>query len=114
MAKLEAENGSLARRLEAMETPDAVTLHPRTIESYIAEVDTLASTLAAGKNAEAVGIVQEAVDHIKVYRRRKNGPVEFDIAETVEHLLFPQMGLVVPEGGFEPPTLRFSVACSTN
>ena len=21
---------------------------------------------------------------------------------------------VVPEGGFEPPTLRFSVACSTN
>ena len=59
-------------------------------------------------------IVRKLVDHIKVCPREKGQPVVFDIAGKLTALLNPSVGQLVPRGGIEPPTLRFSVACSTN
>ncbi len=105
---------ALAARMADMDPPDAVTMHPKAIESYLGKIERLAETITAGRNAEAIAIVRELVDHITVFPREKNEPVTFEVAGTLAALLDPSVGSVVPRGGIEPPTLRFSVACSTN
>ena len=110
LTELEEEKRAVADKLAAMETEEVVAMHPKAVETYLAAIDRLAGSLASGADKEALAIVRELVDHITVHPREKGAPVVFDIAGRLAALLKPSVGSLVPRGGIEPPTLRFSVA----
>ena len=115
LRELETQEAELAAEIEVLRAEtDVVTMHPKAIEAYLAEIGHLSAAVRNHEHAEALAIVRRLVDHIVVYPREKGDPVMFDIAGRLAALIDPSVGPLVPRGGIEPPTLRFSVACSTN
>ena len=115
IAELETEEARLTSAIKQAEADvEVVTMHPKAIASYMAEIDRLASAVRDREHETAFAIVRRLVDRIVIYPREKGEPVAFDIVGRLAALIDPSVGPLVPRGGIEPPTLRFSVACSTN
>ena len=79
-----------------------------------------AKTFSASDAKAACLKLRELIDSIVVAPRVKPGdPIHFEVRGRLAALMQPDpgrvsVGALVPRGGIEPPTLRFSVACSTN
>ncbi len=114
IAALEIEQASLRQRLAAMAEPDVVALHPATLSRYMAMLQDLSAEFMGGEKTVALAMLRDLIEAIIVEPREAGEPAVFSIRGRLAALLAPSVGSLVPRGGIEPPTLRFSVACSTN
>ena len=100
-AEIDRQEARLARATEA----NVVTLHPAAIAIYLDAVEQLAKALSASDAKAACLKLRELVDRIVVAPRVKPGdPIHFEVLS---------VRALVPRGGIEPPTLRFSVSLQT-
>jgi site-specific DNA recombinase len=120
LAEFEAEIDRQEARLARVTEANVVALHPATIAVYLDAVEQLAKALSASDAKAACLKLRELIDCIVVAPRVSPGdPIHFEVRGRLAALMQPDPGRVsvralVPRGGIEPPTLRFSVACSTN
>jgi site-specific DNA recombinase len=111
--ELGEEQRELEKCLAAIDEPNAtVALHPAAIERYRAMIKDLAADLRNTDRDQALVKVRGLITSITVEPRRAGEREHLTIRGALSDLL--GVGSVVPRGGIEPPTLRFSVACSTN
>jgi site-specific DNA recombinase len=120
LAELEAEIDRQEARLVRATEANVVALHPAAIAIYLDTVEELAKALSASDAKAACLKLRELIDCIVVAPRVKPGDqIHFEVRGRLAALMRPDpgrvsVGALVPRGGIEPPTLRFSVACSTN
>ena len=129
LAALEAERELLeSERLAINGLASAPDVHPNLPELYNHRVAELERHLKDGgsESARAGEILRSLIRRIVVHPEEKRGKTRISVQGSVPEILgFAQSSLakatadesvamMVPGGGFEPPTRRFSVACSTN
>ncbi len=120
--RLEAEKIEFDLGAETIEVPtDFTTVYRQNIN----ELETLV-TDDTEEGPAARQILRSLIDQIVVYPGKRRGQTEIHVVGCVASilrfgnappsggLLSVSVGKVVPGDGVEPPTLRFSVACSTN
>ncbi len=124
---LEAERIALeGGRAEIDSLATAPTIHPNLPELYARRVAALESHLKEGGGEAAREVLRSLIRRIVVHPGEKRGETRISVQGSVPEILeFAQsprakpeadesVAMMVPGGGFEPPTRRFSVACSTN
>ena len=84
-------------------TTDKIEIEPRSEEDRQAAVTDPA--------AASFDLVAHAMNYVG--RKQQRGPAATSPGDEAKRGA-RRSGLMVPRGGIEPPTLRFSVACSTN
>jgi hypothetical protein len=89
----EAEAAKLEDTLANTAPPDVIALRPKAIEHYLAAISTLAETLAARNDQEAMKPIRELIHSIIVYPRQPRDPVRFDIRGRLAALLNNDVGL---------------------
>ena len=120
LAELEAEIDRQEARLVRATEENVVALHPATIAVYLNAVEQLAKALSASDAKAACLKLRELIDCIVVAPRVGPGdPIHFEVRGRLAALMQPDPGRVsvralVPRGGIEPPTLRFSGSFSIN
>lgn len=129
LASLEAERKTLeSKRIELDGMASAPDIHPNLPELYARRVAELERHLKEGgsDSAAAREILRSLILRIVVFPGENRGETKISVHGSVPEILgFAQNSsgrttthqsvvAVVPGGGFEPPTRRFSVACSTN
>jgi DNA invertase Pin-like site-specific DNA recombinase len=120
LAELEAEIDRQEARLVRATEENVVALHPATIAVYLNAVEQLAKALSASDAKAACLKLRELIDCIVVAPRVGPGdPIHFEVRGRLAALMQPDPGKVsvralVPRGGIEPPTLRFSGSFSIN
>ena len=77
-------------------------------------MSTLAETLAARNDQEAMKPIRELINSIIVYPRQPREPIRFDIRGRLAALLNNDVGMLVPRDRIELPTRGFSIHCSTD
>jgi site-specific DNA recombinase len=114
LAEFEAEIDRQEARLARATETNVVTLHPAAIAIYLDAVEQLAKALSASDAKAACLKLRELIDCIVVAPRVKPGdPIHFEVRGRLAALMQPapgrvSVGALVPRGGIEPPTLRFS------
>ena len=120
LAELEAEIDRQEARLVRATEENVVALHPATIAVYLNAVEQLAKALSASDAKAACLKLRELIDCIVVAPRVRPGdPIHFEVRGRLAALMQPDpskvsVGALVPRGGIEPPTLRFSGSFSIN
>ena len=102
-------------------TPDVVELHPMAAERYRQKVEDIQAALMAGDAArlEAVALVRQLVQRVRVMPAPRGQPVGLEIAGDLAALLTVNekgtLGMVsmVAGVGFEPTTFQFSRASAS-
>ena len=126
---LESERAQLAAAMgSGDEKRDLPDIHPNLPELYKRRVGDLHKVLtsnAADRDA-AAEILRSLITQIVVRPGKRRGETIITVAGSIPAILDfagnqpkgarpkQSVAMVVPRGGIEPPTLRFSVACSTN
>ncbi|WP_246220337.1 recombinase family protein [Parvibaculum indicum] len=117
-AKLDAEKQELEEQLGGMEAaPKVVSIHPATIDQYLATVDRLAETLTDHATAKEdrgplIADMRSLIHTVTVHPDGPKGPFDVEVkgklAALMEAPVFPQARhsgfAVVAEEGLEPPT----------
>ncbi len=112
IAALEAEREAGEARLATFSSPEVVELHPRAAERYRQKVEDIQAALTAGDLAsfEAVALVRELVQSVRVVPTPRSEPVGLEITGDLAALLTVNekgtsgMVTMVAGVGFEPTT----------
>ena len=114
LAELEAEQDRINAELDSGRESTPVAIHPQASERYRAKVARIHEALTKGDAAsrEAIAILRDLIDHIKVTPTERPAPVELRVVGNLAALLVentPETGVaesVVAGAGFEPTTFR--------
>lgn len=96
LTELEAEAARLEDKLAQSPTPDLITLHPKAVEQYLAAIDDLGTSIAEGRDEEALRLLRGLVQKITVYPHKRGEPLRFDITGNLIALLDSSVGSLVP------------------
>jgi site-specific DNA recombinase len=110
LLELEGEQETVEARLTMANVPDVVVLHPSAAERYRQKVEDIQATLTAGDAAgvEAVALVRELIQRVRVVPTARGEPVGLEIAGDLAALLTvnekgtSSMASLVAGVGFEP------------
>jgi site-specific DNA recombinase len=124
---LENELECLAAEEAGIVTERAPELHPNLPELYRRRVADFEAALKRTPTEQAAAgeILRSLIARILVHPGKGRGEVQIQVEGSIPAILdFAQqrrerspnrsVAMVVPRGGFEPPTPAFSVQCSTN
>jgi site-specific DNA recombinase len=89
IAELEAEREAAEARLATLTLPEVIELHPRAAERYRQKVEDIQAALMAGDAAsfEAVALVRDLVQSVRVVPTARKEPVGLEIAGDLAALL---------------------------